>query len=41
MPYAVPNAVSRSTWSRGSPPTMAPMRAAVANSDAVLPSIDE
>ena len=31
---------SRSTSARGSPPTTAPMRAAVRRSDAVLPSIE-
>ena len=40
MPYALPYSVTASIVGRSSPATMPPMRAAVPNSDAVLPWID-
>ena len=40
MPKAWPKLVSASTSDRSRPPTSAPMRAAVENSDAVLPPMD-
>ena len=40
MPKALPHSVRASISSRSSPATIPPMRAAVPNSDAVLPWID-
>ncbi len=40
MPNELPYSVSASMSSRSEPATMPPMRAAVPNSDAVLPWID-